>query len=131
MDDRETTIDELKGWVRTFSRERDWEQFHHPKDLGVALACEVGEVLEHFRYRTDEQVRAGLDDPERRRALAHELADCLWLILRLADVCRVDLASSLREKVDLAALKYPIDRSYGRPDKYTAYLSPEGESGRD
>ena len=79
MSDPQTTIDELKGWVRAFSRERDWEQFHHPKDLGVALACEVGEVLEHFRYRTNEQIRAVLDDPGRRRELAHELADCLWL----------------------------------------------------
>ena len=129
MSDERTTIDELKGWVRTFSRERDWEQFHHPKDLGVALACEVGEVLEHFRYRTDDQIRAVLDDPARLRELAHELADCLWLLLRLADVCRVDLASSLHEKIELAALKYPIDRAFGRPDKYTTYLDPEGRDG--
>lgn len=121
MIDQQTTLGELKDLVRTFSRERDWEQFHHPKDLGVALACEVGEVLEHFRYRTNEMIAAGLDDPEKHRQLAHELADCLWLLLRLADVCRIDLASSLREKVELAALKYPIDLAYGRPDKYTAY----------
>jgi dCTP diphosphatase len=121
MTDQQTTIDELKDLVRTFSRERDWEQFHHPKDLGVALACEVGEVLEHFRYRSNEDIGSFLDDPDQRRELAHELADCLWLLLRLADVCRVDLASSLREKVELAAAKYPIDQAYGRPDKYTAY----------
>ena len=128
MNDRQTTLDELKERVRAFSRERDWEQFHHPKDLGVALACEVGEVLEHFRYRTDAQIRASLDDPARRRELAHELADCLWLLLRMADVCGIDLASSLHEKVDLAALKYPIDQVYGRPDKYTSYQA-RGESG--
>jgi dCTP diphosphatase len=121
MIDQQTTISELKDLVRAFSRERDWEQFHHPKDLGVALACEVGEVLEHFRYRDNEAIAARLDDPGERRELAYELADCLWLILRLADVCRIDLASSLREKVELAALKYPIDRAYGRPDKYTTY----------
>lgn len=126
MTDPETTVRELKDLVRAFSRERDWEQFHHPKDLGVALACEVGEVLEHFRYRTNDQIRAALAAPEARRALAHELADCLWLVLRLADVCDVDLAASLREKVSLAAEKYPIDRSYGRPDKYTAYEEPGG-----
>jgi dCTP diphosphatase len=121
MIDEKTTISELKELVRTFSQERDWEQFHHPKDLGVALACEVGEVLEHFRYRSNEAIAAALDDTDRRRELAHELADCLWLLLRLADVCRVDLASSLSEKVELAAVKYPIDQAYGRPDKYTAY----------
>ena len=124
MDDAGTTLDALKGLVRDFSRERDWEQFHHPKDLGVALACEVGELLEHFRYRTDAQIRAHLEEAETRQAVSHELADCLWLILRLADVCAIDLASSLREKVALAALKYPVDRSYGRPDKYTSYQDP-------
>src|SRR3954462_10266429 len=101
MIDQETTIGELKDLVRTFSRERDWEQFHHPKDLGVALACEVGEVLEHFRYRGNEAIAGLLEDPEHHRALAHELADCLWLLLRLADVCRIDFAASLREKVAL------------------------------
>src|SRR3954454_20990595 len=112
MTDPETTITQLKALVLRFSRERDWEQFHHPKDLGVALACEVGEVLEHFRYRDNEAIAGLLDDPEHQRELAHELADCLWLLLRLADVCRIDLAASLHEKVALAAVKYPIDRAY-------------------
>ena len=125
MTDPQTTIAQLKELVLRFSQERDWEQFHHPKDLGLALACEVGEVLEHFRYRTHEEVRAAVDDAGRRRELAHELADCLWVLLRLADVCGIDLASSLREKVELAALKYPIERAFGRPDKYTSYRSPE------
>lgn len=128
MSDQETTVSALKDLVLRFSQERDWEQFHHPKDLGVALACEVGEVLEHFRYRTNDEVRQGLEDPKAQRALAHELADCLWLLLRLADVCRVDLSDALREKIELAAFKYPIDRSYGRPDKYTSYLTPPSES---
>jgi predicted glycosyltransferase len=55
-DDRPPTLDELTRWVREFSRARDWEQFHHPKDLAVALVCEVGEVMEHLRYRTDERI---------------------------------------------------------------------------
>jgi dCTP diphosphatase len=125
--DQATTIRELKDLVRAFSRERDWEQFHHPKDLGVALACEVGEVLELFRYQSNEAIVARLQDAGEQRALAHELADCLWLLLRLADVCGIDLASSLREKLELAALKYPVEQSFGRPDKYTAYQ--HGESG--
>ena len=121
MIDQQTTIAELKDLVRDFSKERDWEQFHHPKDLGVALACEVGEVLEHFRYRGNEEIQKSLQQEAVRRELAHELADCLWLLLRMADVCSIDLASSLREKMELAALKYPVDKAYGRPDKYTKY----------
>jgi dCTP diphosphatase len=124
--DEQTTIRELKELVRAFSQERDWEQFHHPKDLGVALACEVGEVLEHFRYQSNEAIAERLARGEERRELAHELADCLWLLLRLADVCGIDLASSLREKVELAAAKYPVELSYGRPDKYTAYRGGAG-----
>lgn len=121
MNDAETTVSELKSLVLAFSKERDWEQYHHPKDLGVALACEVGEVLEHFRYKTNDEIRSTLAEPAEHEKLAHELADCLWLILRLADVCDIDLASSLDDKVRLAALKYPIEKVYGKSDKYTKY----------
>ena len=126
--DSETSIEQLKALVLTFSRERDWEQFHHPKDLGVALASEVGELLDLFRFKSNEQILENLERPEGRQAIAHELADCLWAVLRLADVCGIDLASSLREKLDLAAIKYPIDRSFGRADKYTAYRPTDSSS---
>ncbi len=121
MTDAATTIARLKELVLAFSQERDWEQFHHPKDLGVALASEVGELLDHFRYKTNEQIQSDLLHPSNHQNVAHELADCLWVILRLADVCGVDLASSLAEKVALAGLKYPVEQSRGRADKYTAY----------
>jgi dCTP diphosphatase len=126
--DAETSVEQLKALVLAFSRERDWEQFHHPKDLGVALASEVGELLDHFRFKSNEQILKDLDRPEARQAVAHELADCLWAILRLADVCGVDLASALREKVELAAIKYPVDQSFGRSDKYTSYRSGDSSS---
>jgi dCTP diphosphatase len=125
MNDQKTTVRELKDLVLQFSRERDWEQFHHPKDLGLALACEVGEVLEHFRYQTHEEIRSSLQDLTHQKELGHELADCLWLLLRMADVCGIDLAAALAEKVSLAAQKYPVEKVYGRPHKYTAYQSPE------
>jgi dCTP diphosphatase len=126
--DAATTLDEVRRWIRDFTEARDWGQFHNPKDLGVALVIEVGELLEHVRYRTDEQIAQKLADPETHRAFAHELADCLWLIVRLADVCGVDLASSLQEKLELADRKYPADVVRGRPDKYTAYLKPTASS---
>ncbi len=121
MTDDRTTIAELKALVLAFSKERNWEQFHHPKDLGLALASEVGELLDLFRFRTDAQIQGQLADPEARAALSHELADCLWALVRLADVCGVDLSASLAEKVALAARKYPSDQAFGRNDKYTAY----------
>jgi dCTP diphosphatase len=126
MNDSTTTLDELKGAVRAFSRERDWEQFHNPKDLAVALVCEIGEVLEHVRYRTDAQIDAYLSVPDQRREFAHELADCLWLLLRIADVCDIDLSAALVDKLALAAVKYPVDKVFGKPDKYTTYQTPQG-----
>jgi len=126
LNDEQATIEQLKALVLAFSKERDWEQFHSPKDLGLALASEVGELLDLFRYRTDDQIREALADRAGARQVAHELADCLWVVLRLAEVCGVDLAASLAEKVELAARKYPADRSSGRNDKYTAYESAEG-----
>lgn len=130
--DAETPVEVLKSWVRNFSQERDWEQFHHPKDLGVALACEVGELLEHVRYRTHEEVKRALAEPATHEAFAHELADCLWLILRLADVTGIDLASALQSKLAEAAQKYPVERARGRADKYTAYRDdPTPPSGSD
>lgn len=127
-DDRETTLSELKELVLEFSRKRDWEQFHHPKDLGVALAIEVGELLEHFRYRTDAEIQEHLQSDEHRKEVAHEMADCFWLLLRLADVASIDLSSSLREKVLLADKKYPVSKVKGRPDKYTRYQQDERPS---
>ena len=121
MNDLETSIAALKALVLDFSRDRDWEQFHHPKDLGVALASEIGELLDLFRFKSNERIAAELAESAGHREVAHELADCLWAILRLADVCGIDLASSLEEKVRLAAIKYPVDQSFGRADKYTAY----------
>jgi dCTP diphosphatase len=119
--DSTATVADLATLVRDFSRERDWEQFHHPKDLGLALAIETGEVLEHFRFLTNDEIRARLADGDRRRELAHELADVLWALLRLAEVSGVDLASSLHEKIALAALKYPVEASKGKAHKYTEY----------
>jgi dCTP diphosphatase len=130
--DATATVDALKSWVRAFSQARDWEQFHNPKDLALALVCEVGELLEHFRYRTDREVAAHLEVTQNQVELSHELADCLWLLLRLADVCAVDLARSLREKLVIADRKYPVEQAFGRPDKYTAYQAkmdrPDGET---
>lgn len=124
--DESTPVAQLKELVRAFSVERDWEQFHHPKDLGLALAIEVGELLEHFRYRRDDEIRAWLADESHRRLVADEVADCLWLLLRLADVVGFDLASALAVKVEAAAVKYPVEKARGRPDKYTAYREPQG-----
>jgi len=125
LSDAASTVADCATLVRDFSRERDWEQFHHPKDLGLALAIEIGEALEHFRFLTNEEIQANLADAGKRRDLGHELADVFWALLRLAEVSGVDLAAALDEKVALAAKKYPIDASKGKAHKYTAYQGDE------
>jgi len=125
VSDQTTTVAELIALMRRFTEERDWGQFHHPKDLGLALAIEVGELLEHFRYRTNEQISHYLESPKHLQELSHEIADCVWLLFRLADVCGFDMSDALRDKLQLAAAKYPVEKVRGRPDKYTAYLDSE------
>ncbi|MGL4464457.1 MAG: nucleotide pyrophosphohydrolase [Planctomycetia bacterium] len=129
--DAVTTVADLKRWVLDFSRAREWEKFHNPKDLGVALMIEVGEVLEHFRFRTDAEIADHAADPAAHREIAHELADVLWALLRLADVLNVDLAASLHEKLALAAVKYPADLVRGKSHKYTHYQKPTGTTPTD
>jgi NTP pyrophosphatase (non-canonical NTP hydrolase) len=88
------TLHELQEQVRRFAQERDWEQFHNPKNLSMALAGEAGELLEIFQWLTPAQSTAIMDDPGAR--IRHELADVLAYLLRLADVLEVDLAYALR-----------------------------------
>ncbi|GIJ75984.1 NTP pyrophosphatase, house-cleaning of non-canonical NTPs [Micromonospora phaseoli] len=115
------TLHELQEQVRRFAQERDWEQFHDPKNLSMALAGEAGELLEIFQWLTPAQSAAIMADPARADAVRHELADVLAYLLRLADVLEVDLATALRDKMDLNARRYPVDRSRGRSDKYDTY----------
>jgi dCTP diphosphatase len=117
------TLQELQEQVRRFAQERDWEQFHDPKNLSMALAGEVGELLEIFQWLTPAQATAIMEDVTRAEAVRHELADVLVYLLRLADVLQVDLAAALNAKMVLNARRYPVDRVRGRSDKYGAYES--------
>ena len=121
MTDATTTIGDVKAALRAFARERDWEQFHNPKDLGLALSIEIGEILEHFRFQTNEEIAKRLEDETFRASLAHELADAASFIIRLADVTGIDLAAAIEEKMRLSAEKYPADTVRGKPHKYTYY----------
>lgn len=121
--DKTTTIDELKEKIRKFVQERDWDKFHNPKDLGLALSIEVSEILEHFRFKNNEEIRKDLDDSEKRKEISHEIADALYFLIRLADVCHIDLATAVNEKLEIAGKKYPVEKVKGKPYKYTYYQS--------
>jgi len=119
LTDSLTTVAELKTRVLAFVRERDWEQFHAPKNLSMALAAEAGELMEHFLWATPEQSRAVAGDPARRAKIAEELADVVIYALEFANATGLDVSAAIEAKMAANAKKYPVEKSRGRSDKYT------------
>ena len=100
-----TTLDELTQALRHFADERDWERYHTPKNLAAALIVEAGELLEHFQWLTQEESLHL--SPGAKQEVAHEVADVLIYLTRLADRLGIDMLASASEKMGLNALKYP------------------------
>jgi NTP pyrophosphatase (non-canonical NTP hydrolase) len=114
------SLKDLTQAVLDFRDERNWAQFHGLRHLMVSLSLEASEVLEHAQWKSDEEVEALANDPASRAALADECADVLAYLLLLADRAGIDLADALRAKLVKNAQKYPVEKSYGRREKYTA-----------
>ena len=102
-----------------FARERDWDQFHSPKNLVMALTGEVGELSEVFQWMTEEASTGAATDPKTAQAVRDEMADVLLYLVRLADVLGVDLNEAAQAKLRTNATKYPADKARGRSAKYT------------
>ena len=105
--DWQTTIGELREVVRTFVAERDWNQFHAPKNLSMALAIEAAELMEHFQWLDVEASRALADDAQQLEGVGEELADVLCYGLALANSLGLDVSSTMRRKMLKNELKYP------------------------
>jgi dCTP diphosphatase len=119
LSDSSTTVSELRERVLAFVRERDWEQFHTPKNLSMALAAETGELMEHFLWASAEESRAIARDPKKRAKIAEELADVVIYALEFANATGLDVAASIESKIAANALKYPVEKAKGRSAKYT------------
>jgi dCTP diphosphatase len=119
LTDSTATISDLKTHVLAFVRERDWEQFHTPKNLSMALAAEAGELMEHFLWATPEQSRAVANDPAKRGKIADEIADVVIYALEFANATGLDLAAAIEAKMTANAKKYPVEKARGRAEKYT------------
>lgn len=113
------SLQQLRARVNAFVAERDWAQFHTPKNLAMAMIVEAAELVEQFQWDTpaDSQMLT----PEKRVAVSHELADTFVYLLRIAEVLDIDLIAAANEKVDLNAKKYPVEKAKGSNAKYTAY----------
>ena len=114
-DGRMPSLEDLKEQLREFARERDWEQFHSPKNLAMALIVEAAELVEHFQWLTEAQSRTL--DAEKREQVAQELADVFLYLVRLADRLDIDLMDAAQRKSVINAHKYPADKVRGSARK--------------
>lgn len=110
-------LDQLRESLRQFAAERDWNQFHSPKNLAMALAVEAAELLERFQWITEEESKR-LPPPELAK-VRDEMADVLNYLVRLADKLDVNLLEAARDKIVANALKYPVEKSRGSVKKYS------------
>ena len=109
-------LDALRSKLAQFADERDWDQFHNPKNLAMALIAEAGELVEHFQWLSPQQ--AENLSAESKSAVAPEIADVLLFLLRLADKLDIDPIAAAEKKMALNAEKYPVAKSRGKATKY-------------
>jgi NTP pyrophosphatase (non-canonical NTP hydrolase) len=109
------TLEDLRNQLREFARARDWEQFHSPKNLAMAMIVEAAELTEHFQWLTESQSHAL--DPVKREQVAQELADVFLYLVRLADRLDIDLMDAAQRKLVINAQKYPADKVRGSAKK--------------
>lgn len=112
-------VDQIQQRLRAFALERDWNQFHTPKNLATALSVEAAELLEIFQWLTDEQSLTIKADEQRMTMVSQEIADVMMYLLRLADVLSIDLQQAVDQKMKINAEKYPIEKARGNASKYT------------
>lgn len=124
------TLQKLQESVRQFAVDRDWEQFHTPRNLILALCGEAGELAELLQWTNDADVESWLADQSNQQKLRSELADVFSYLLRISDVCQVNLEQALIEKIELNQTRYPVELAKGSAQKYTQLQgpSPEGPS---
>ncbi len=112
-------LDETRLRLREFARDRDWDQFHSPKNLAMALAAEAGELIEHFQWISESD--SYKVDASAKAAVEHEIADVMLYLIRLADRLDIDVAEAVARKLALNESKYPQDLVRGSAKKYTEY----------
>lgn len=111
------SLEELQKLIRIFCDERDWDQFHNPKDLSISLTLEAAEVLEHFQWKNPKEM--AILGNEKKTEVGEELADVFYWVLLLANKLDIDLVAAFNEKMIKNEKKYPIDKAKGSHKKYT------------
>ncbi|WPJ96840.1 nucleotide pyrophosphohydrolase [Coraliomargarita algicola] len=119
MNDSDTQIQEIKDRVLAFAKERDWEQFHSPKNLSMAISAEAAELMEHFLWQGSEASRSDIASGKLRTKVEEELADVFIYAIEFANVAGLDIAAIIEKKMQLNGEKYPVEKAKGRSVKYT------------
>jgi NTP pyrophosphatase (non-canonical NTP hydrolase) len=112
-----TDLDVLQRLVLQFRDERDWQQFHNPKDMAISLVLEATEFMEHFQWKNADEIKRHLAD--RKEEIEDELADVLFWVLIIAHDFEIDIDRAFRAKLEKSAAKYPVEKAKGRHTKYT------------
>lgn len=123
---KKLNITEIQEWLRTFAKARDWEQYHTPKNLVMAVAGEVGELVEIFQWLTEEESCRLRRRGKERTKVEDEMADVFVYILRLADILSIDLQSAVWKKLHKNQRKYPVKLAKGNAKKYTELRNKKG-----
>ncbi|MGB4661273.1 MAG: nucleotide pyrophosphohydrolase [Mobilitalea sp.] len=115
--DNEITVKELKDKVRKFCEARDWDQFHNPKDLAIGISTEANELLDIFRFKSEEQMKIIMEEEHKKTAVEDELADTLFFILRFAQMNGIDLSEVLGKKMKKNGERYTVELAKGKNEK--------------
>lgn len=113
----ESALIGLRDELRVFASARDWDQFHSPKNLAIALSVEASELLEHFLWQSDDDSFGMSKD--KLDAIDEEIADVFLYLIRIADKLSIDLVDAARRKIQMNARKYPVEKARGNAKKYT------------
>jgi NTP pyrophosphatase (non-canonical NTP hydrolase) len=119
--DKNTSIFELKELVKDFCEKRDWEKFHDPKELAIGIATEAGELLQHFRFKYDDDFENMFSDKKKREEIEDEFSDIFYFMLRFAQMNNIDISTALKRKINKNEKKYPINKVKGLNKKYNEY----------
>ena len=109
-------MEELTQQLRKFAKDRDWDQFHSPKNLAMALSVEVAELVEHFQWLTEEQ--SYIKDPSKLEEIKQEVGDILIYLTRLSDKLGIDSLKAAKDKIKINDMKYPVEMAKGSAKKY-------------
>lgn len=114
-------IQSLQKKIKNFCDEREWDQFHTPKDLAIGISTEAAELLELFRFKSDQEIREMMSSEKFREKLNDEVADIFFFVLRFSQMNGVDLLQALENKMQKNAAKYPVEKARGSNKKYNEY----------